>query len=563
MSSVGRIGLAAFAGLLGAMIIISAFGMEIFTGSHDDLEAREMNYIGFNDLIEIDGVNFTVTWEEMSENSTEYPEEHSRHGWAFDSEEGVFIHFEGHSGGKTWTYDLETNTWKDMKPTTSPSVERANAGMAYDPVNEKTVLFGDWRGGSATDDTWAYDYDTNNWTEMNPTTSPRKRNNMGFVFVEDRACFIMYGGQDYSSFLSDTWFYWYGNNTWWNPTTTGTPGNRAGHSMAYHESLDRIVMIGGGVNGDSNDTWMFDIDNLTWSRQYPFTAPSERSKHSMSYDPNSELVLLFGGGVGSTQYNDLWGFDGIDWHQLTTAVKPATRSNTEMGYDTAQEKLVLFGGEDPNSDYQKDDVWVLTIEKEEWLRIDTDADQYYPGNLVNTTIESNVDANVTIEVADPDDASFIIEKVVGDVFTFTIPKGSELGNYTIYATIDGGNVTANCTFELLKYVPPEFEFLEIVFPSSVSLGDTFTVSVKVSNPFDEEKEVYLTLQVHGPGRMPVPVEVELVDIDAESTLEQDLSVEIPDDYDAGSWTFQVNLMEELPRNGGHSLVSYDGMFTVN
>jgi hypothetical protein len=52
-------------------------------------------------------------------------------------------------------------------------------------------------------------------------------------------------------------------------------------------------------------------------------------------------------------------------------------------------------------------------------------------------------------------------------------------------------------------------------------------------------------------------------IQANETRWFHLSVDIPDDYDSGQWSYQVNLLEELPVDGGWSIGSSDGSFDVS
>ena len=70
---------------------------------------------------------------------------------AYDAESDRVILFGGDSRpiqfhqGDTWAYDLDTNSWTDMNPATSPA-ERALPAMAYDPQSDRVILFGGWSG---------------------------------------------------------------------------------------------------------------------------------------------------------------------------------------------------------------------------------------------------------------------------------------------------------------------------------------------------------------------------------------------------------------------------------
>ncbi|MHA2117183.1 MAG: hypothetical protein ACXABM_16930, partial [Candidatus Thorarchaeota archaeon] len=72
-----------------------------------------------------------------------------------------------------WVYDALTDTWARRYPAVAPDA-RINTGLAFDPVNNVTILFAGATVEIETfDDTWTYSYESNVWTEMevsDPTT---------------------------------------------------------------------------------------------------------------------------------------------------------------------------------------------------------------------------------------------------------------------------------------------------------------------------------------------------------------------------------------------------------
>jgi N-acetylneuraminic acid mutarotase len=104
----------------------------------------------------------------------------------------------------TWVYDLFTNTWTRMSPPVSPP-RRANHMMAYDSVNNVTVLFGGRdESGVIYGDLWIYDYENNQWTELFPAESPSARRMGSLVYDPDQNLFVLYGGGAKSG-LRDVW----------------------------------------------------------------------------------------------------------------------------------------------------------------------------------------------------------------------------------------------------------------------------------------------------------------------------------------------------------------------
>ncbi|MCI0479037.1 PKD domain-containing protein [Candidatus Uhrbacteria bacterium] len=111
----------------------------------------------------------------------------------------------GESLDDTWVYDLSTSTWTAMSPPLSPP-PRDQHMMAYDRVNEVTVLFGGRNeAGTLYNDLWVYDHASNRWTEVFPAQSPSARRLSSLVYDDDRNLFVLYGGGSSKGGLRDLW----------------------------------------------------------------------------------------------------------------------------------------------------------------------------------------------------------------------------------------------------------------------------------------------------------------------------------------------------------------------
>jgi len=133
----------------------------------------------------------------------------------YDRKQDVFVLFggkcldkrcpSGMSLGDTWQYDLSTNTWTALNPTVSPP-RRDQHMMAYDPVNEVTVLFGGRNEQRVLyNDLWNFDHANNTWTEVPAAIRPAERRLSSLVFDEDRNLFVLYGGAGKKGSLGDLW----------------------------------------------------------------------------------------------------------------------------------------------------------------------------------------------------------------------------------------------------------------------------------------------------------------------------------------------------------------------
>ncbi len=257
----------------------------------------------------------TNTWTNMSPSSG--PSGRGSHMMAYDSESDRVIAFGGRLlDGKpladTWAYDFNSNTWTDMNPTAGPAA-RFDAAIAYDIESDRVILFGGNLPGRS-DETWAYDFNSNTWTDMNPTARPTARFQaaMAYDIESDRA--ILFGGNLYDStppFANDTWAYDLNTNSWVARVPSVNPGPRGNHAFAYDYESDRLVLHG-GANGYAvlGDTWLYDFNSDTWKDAAPSTSGPARWQHAIAYDTESDRVVLFGGEVQRPAFpnNETWAY---------------------------------------------------------------------------------------------------------------------------------------------------------------------------------------------------------------------------------------------------------------
>ncbi|MHA1961985.1 MAG: Kelch repeat-containing protein [Candidatus Thorarchaeota archaeon] len=124
--------------------------------------------------------------------------------------------------GDTWTFDLDSNTWTNVTPEISPAA-RGYSSMVYDSKANRTILFGghNEETSSLYRDTWAFNSESNTWTNMNSPSPPivRLRHSMVFNSKSNRS--ILFGGAVmHFDFRDGTWIYEYMQN----PTPTTSDG---------------------------------------------------------------------------------------------------------------------------------------------------------------------------------------------------------------------------------------------------------------------------------------------------------------------------------------------------
>ena len=217
----------------------------------------------------------------------------------------------------TWAYDVGANVWTNMSPSTHPPA-MIGGRMAYDAESDRIVLF----GGLSTSftfysSTWAYDFDANSWTEMAPSAGPRARNYQGMAYDAESDRIILSGGGDFGGDFADTWAYDLNTNAWTNMQPTRAPSARSYPGMDYDAQSDRVILFGGSPGGTTGDaqTWAYDYNSNAWTNMNSPAPPPARSRHGLAYDSESDRTIIFGGLVPTTAFHsDTWSYDYVANH---------------------------------------------------------------------------------------------------------------------------------------------------------------------------------------------------------------------------------------------------------
>jgi len=306
----------------------------------------------------------TNTFENMT--TTNSPGKREVSSFAYDSQSDLMVLFGGFTDftgpvltNETWTYSYNTNTWTEMSPATAP-IARNAAGMVYDAESDRMILFG---GTSLLTgyygDTWAYDIESDNWTRMSPATSPGARYFPAMAYDEESDRVILFGGRPENAQLErtidDTWAYDFNTDTWTELTPTTHPEARRAHSMVYNSAEDKMVLFAGSDDDDNalRDTWLYDYNSNNWTQASPTNRPSSRMRHRMVYDSESDVVLSFLGsritysGGAMIQSDIVWAYDtGNDHWRRMSPIAQIGLVDMMMAYDSESDMSIIFGGMD-------------------------------------------------------------------------------------------------------------------------------------------------------------------------------------------------------------------------
>jgi len=250
------------------------------------------------------------------------PSKRSDYDLAYDAESDRVILFGGAAGNNpaawgfddTWAYNYNTNTWKEMAKGPSGYL---GIRLAYDSESDRVILFGGLKmtTGRYVNETWAFDFNANTWTEMKPKTSPPGRNYPGMTYNSKADRVLVWGGLNVSGNKpvdESMWAYDFNANTWveMKPGNDPYPAGRDAPQMVYNAKADRTILYG-GTRGRI-ETWAYDYNTNTWTLMKPAANPGSLYGHGMAYSPLADRVILFGGKTSLTQYlftGDTWGYD--------------------------------------------------------------------------------------------------------------------------------------------------------------------------------------------------------------------------------------------------------------
>ena len=303
------------------------------------------------------------------------PSAREYHHMVYDSESDRVILYGGSGLTDTWAYDINTHTWTKMAPAQSPP--RGGGEMAYDEQSDRAILFLNQHGWpqptDALSETWAYDYNTDTWTNMEPENAPPAIVGAPLVYDTQADRIIMFGGLDNAAlidsrsivFLNDIWVYDFDSNTWTKMEPTSGPSGRNYHVMTYDAAADRVIVFGGAVPPAdptsaefpweiAGDTWAYDYNTNTWEALEPAKAPSPRNYSAMVYDAASNQSILFGGveeirsgsRIQEAALGDTWAYDfaANAWIELNPAIFPSERGWHGMVFNSTADRFVLFSG---------------------------------------------------------------------------------------------------------------------------------------------------------------------------------------------------------------------------
>ncbi|GAB4141811.1 MAG: hypothetical protein Fur0037_08780 [Planctomycetota bacterium] len=223
--------------------------------------------------------------------------------------------------------------WSAAAPTAHPSARYGHV-MAWDEERDRVILFGGENGTGLLSDTWEWDGQA--WTPISTPTAPPASRYAAICFDSNRNEIVLFGGEGNDG----TWEYDGGD--WRRVATPHAPPARSRHAMAFDAIRGRAVLFGGISSGPLADTWEYDGGD--WTRIVTVGHPSERSGHAMAFDGHRRRVVLFGGRTSASVVADTWEYDGNDWTLQYSLTLPPPRADHSMAFHPLRTRIVIHSG---------------------------------------------------------------------------------------------------------------------------------------------------------------------------------------------------------------------------
>jgi hypothetical protein len=166
------------------------------------------------------------TWTLMAPEMS--PPKRMYHAMAYDSKSDRVIVWGGRllerlNDNAVWAYDFNSNTWTRHESPAAPQPELTYPGMICRSASNRMVIFGGAEiitpfDCEVTRQTWTYELNTNTWRRLAPEATPPSMGKHAMVYNPQVDKIVVFGGEVdrlYSDhIIGEIWIYDPKNNTW-------------------------------------------------------------------------------------------------------------------------------------------------------------------------------------------------------------------------------------------------------------------------------------------------------------------------------------------------------------
>ena len=276
--------------------------------------------------------------------------------------------FGGRAGSRRndlWAYSFDRAAWTELRPDGTLPPARDGHTMVLDSARRRLIVFGGQAGGFF-NDVWAYAVETGRWTRLDaPGPAPNIRYGHSAIADARRGRMVISHGFTDAGRFDDTWAFDFAANTWTDISPSGArPLPRCLHRAAYDPARGRMLLYGGCASGNGpcplDDLWSFDLAANAWT-QLASGGPPAREFYGVGFDTEMDRMAIFGGRGNGALFDDAWTFDPAAnaWQKLEIAGPgPSARSRVEGAFVNGM-GVVFFGGAAAGG-RSTNELWLLT-----------------------------------------------------------------------------------------------------------------------------------------------------------------------------------------------------------
>jgi len=307
------------------------------------------------------------------------------------------------------------------------------------------------------EETWAFNTDCGDFELIDVGGGPPARTRLATTLDSARNQMIVHGGRsregdsgNYDLF-DDLWAFDLETDTWTELPNQDGPAARAMHTIGV--SGDVLYLYGGQLTGSSttyrpsSELWSYDLEGGTWTEVGDDVDAGDRLFHSMAMAADGSKLWAYGGADENALlgpfFGDLWELDiaSGDWEELHSGRNdaPEARIWGDLVHDAGGDRLLLWAGHDDGSLGNTNEVWAFDLGSGAWSMLEE-------GDVQTNNANGFCDFPADFTDIDPDAP----ERRYAGVAVFT---GSEL-------MVFGGKTDCGQTNDLWSYDPNQATWME-------------------------------------------------------------------------------------------------------
>src|SRR5262245_8804045 len=249
----------------------------------------------------------------------------------------------GEQNAETWTFDPATAKWQLKKPNTSPPGVCCAQQNVFDPVQGRFLRFAAFSGNHgwqwfreiylSNSSVWSYDLATNTWRDMRPLPTPRTGPLRCAAWDAEHQVAVVFGGEGIQegTVVYDPW-----TNTWTRKNPKVQPEGRSGGNMAY-DATHKVHILFGTQFGNDPRTWGYDLRKNEWRDLKPAVQPpTDRNDPVLAYDANGRVVVAVVRVIDKEEKDEIteghletWAYDADKntWTRMKPSREPDGKGN--------------------------------------------------------------------------------------------------------------------------------------------------------------------------------------------------------------------------------------------